>query len=134
MNFPLPAKCQGKISREKCLASSCAGPALSTARASPARVLAVHAITQTRVTVTRQGAVLISFDQSHSLETALSHVQADLGSDAATIQAAELGAAGSATLLDDALVSYTHFGSTRLDAATGRQRVLPSSTQRIRAS
>jgi FkbH-like protein len=54
----------------------------------PSRVLAVHAITQARVTVTHQVARLIRFfDQPHSLETALSQLEAALGSDAATIRA-----------------------------------------------
>jgi FkbH-like protein len=54
----------------------------------PARVLAVHAVTQLRLTVTQAVARVIGFfDEPHSLDTALAELEAALGADAATIRA-----------------------------------------------
>ena len=53
----------------------------------PTRVLAVHAITQTRMTVTHPVARLIRFfDEPHSLEIALSQLASELESDSETIR------------------------------------------------
>jgi FkbH-like protein len=84
MSFPPPAKCQGKNVSDIVLRRSGFVHLLDLG---PTRVLAVHAVTQMRITVTPAVARLIRFfDEPHGLETALPQLQIALGADAATIR------------------------------------------------
>jgi FkbH-like protein len=85
MSFPPPAKCQGKKVSDIVLRRSGFVHLLDLG---PSRVLAVHALSQMRITITPAVARLIRFlDEPQVLETALPQLQTALGADAATIQA-----------------------------------------------